>query len=330
MKTFTEYILEKKSQSSKCIEFAEKIIDSFKNAKNPDVSLYDKMPEELQKHKSLTDKDKILNIKCYNNLTYFDGCKKKLWFIVLNNNEVHNEFNVVDSKDSDSDYYIIINTNDKDAYKGLMKSADVVSHELRHMWDEISGQNATGINQTYTEDDIGKYDNFLYYISPTEQNAMYTSLAHKAKRKEVREMIQNSFIKISKEAKSDNIDDIFAVYTKMMKTARETNADPLNNGAKIGDENTCREYDPMGLRFIEYNFYIMNSEESFKKFINGYEKKPDDYKHLITGLGVFLGKDDKITANEDERISIIYKNLKKYYDETYKKYEQLIKNILKK
>lgn len=328
MKTFTEYILEKKSQSSKCITFAEKIIDSFKNAKNKDVSLYDKMPKKLQDHKALTDKKKILNIKCYNNLTYFDGCKKKLWFIVLNNGEVHNEFNVIDPADNDSDYFIIINANNDNAYEGLIKSADVVSHELRHMWDEISGQNATGINQTYTEEDIGKYDNFLYYISPTEQNAMYTSLAHKAKRKEVRDMIQNSFNVISQHVKSDDIDDILAAYTKMMKEARKNNTDPLNKGAKIGDEKTCREYDPIGLRFVEYNFYIMNSEETFKEFINGY--KGDDYEHLKLGLSVFLGKDTDISNDDDKRFSIIYKNLKKYYDHTYKKYEQLIKNILKK
>lgn len=320
MRTLREYInesmiFEKQSFNKLSDILADKIIGLFKDEQFVDL------PDIGDKAKDDAKTVKVENIK------YKD---KNVTLYVSYSNEYNDEFlNEISLKgDYKNDAFILI----KGDLENIDNTDDTLAHEIRHFYDELTG-NGGEINNTYDENSVNKFEKFLYLISPTEQNAHTAGFRKWIKKDKNLTLLKNTYDAL----KSKDIDSFIEKFSTIMTNRRhealkdkdsddETqlkdmtiNVNGKNVPADAGTENP--------VRLFEYKYYILDSLDSFKKYINtnlasGKERSDEDKKYIINHLAVLNGGDTDIDS--------LYKVILKKYNQTFNTFKRILENSLNK
>jgi len=320
MRTLREYInesmiFEKQSFNKLSDILADKIIGLFKNEQFVDL------PDIGDKAKDDSKTVKVENIK------YKD---KNVILYVSYSNEYNDEFlNEISLKgDYKNDAFILI----KGDLENIDNTDDTLAHEIRHFYDELTG-NGGEINNTYDENSVNKFEKFLYLISPTEQNAHTAGFRKWIKKDKNLTLLKNTYDAL----KSKDIDSFIEKFSTIMTNRRhealkdkdsddETqlkdmtiNINGKNVPADAGTENP--------VRLFEYKYYILDSLDSFKKYINtnlasGKERSDEDKKYIINHLAVLNDGDTDIDS--------LYKVILKKYNQTFNTFKRILENSLNK
>lgn len=355
MKTITEYILEslileKRSLTSRAQKWAQNIIKIVKE----DDAKFKASDDERKMLENISNGKKDNIDKFYNdnsNIFKFTISIKEqhydLFFIIncYGKDEINSKLNTFDffeSEDSKLVYYIVLNC--KDNINDIENQKNTLAHELRHFYDKIKGHGGTK-NDTYDKDTINKYNQFLYYISQTEQNAFYVGFKQKLTENET---FQNQLLTLfkvyNKEGKT--IEEVIKQFCKDSYDYRLNNC--FRNSDDMSDENLNLEqlskpkeaetlnkakcYNP--LRFLEYNYYILDTFDNFKTFILENPKKPgkedNARKEEILKFLKPYNDDKEIDPENEVQLKKVYDGIKKIYKGTFKSYMNIIKNFIKK
>lgn len=320
MRTLREYInesmiFEKQSFNKLSDLLADKIIGLFKDEQFVDL------PDIGDKAKDDAKTVKVENIK------YKD---KNVTLYVSYSNEYNDEFlNEISLKgDYKNDAFILIKGN----LENIDNTDDTLAHEIRHFYDELTG-NGGEINNTYDENSVNKFEKFLYLISPTEQNAHTAGFRKWIKKDKNLTLLKNTYDAL----KSKDINSFIEKFSTIMTNRRhealknkdsddETqlkdmtiNVNGKNVPADAGTENP--------VRLFEYKYYILDSLDSFKKYINtnlasGKERSDEDKKYIINHLAVL--------NNGDTDIDSLYKVILKKYNQTFNTFKRILENSLNK
>lgn len=320
MRTLREYInesmiFEKQSFNKLSDLLADKIIGLFKDEQFVDL------PDIGDKAKDDAKTVKVENIK------YKD---KNVTLYVSYSNEYNDEFlNEISLKgDYKNDAFILI----KGDLENIDNTDDTLAHEIRHFYDELTG-NGGEINNTYDENSVNKFEKFLYLISPTEQNAHTAGFRKWIKKDKNLTLLKNTYDAL----KSKDINSFIEKFSTIMTNRRhealknkdsddETqlkdmtiNVNGKNVPADAGTENP--------VRLFEYKYYILDSLDSFKKYINtnlasGKERSDEDKKYIINHLAVL--------NNGDTDIDSLYKVILKKYNQTFNTFKRILENSLNK
>ena len=320
MRTLREYInesmiFEKQSFNKLSDILADKIIGLFKDEQFIDL------PDIGDKAKDDAKTVKVENIK------YKD---KNVTLYVSYSNEYNDEFlNEISLKgDYKNDAFILI----KGDLENIDNTDDTLAHEIRHFYDELTG-NGGEINNTYDENSVNKFEKFLYLISPTEQNAHTAGFRKWIKKDKNLTLLKNTYDAL----KSKDIDSFIEKFSTIMTNRRhealkdkdsddETqlknmtiNVNGKNVPADAGTENP--------VRLFEYKYYILDSLDSLKKYINtnlasGKERSDEDKKYIINHLAVL--------NNGDTDIDSLYKVILKKYNQTFNTFKRILENSLNK
>ena len=107
------------------------------------------------------------------------------------------------------------------------------------------------------------------------------------------------------------------------------NLEQLSKPKEAEALNKAKCYNP--LRFLEYNYYILDSFDSFLTFISKNPKTEQEdnerKEEILSCLKPY--NDDKPIENE-EQLKKVYDGIKKIYKGTFKSYMNIIKNFIKK
>lgn len=351
MKTLTEYILEslileKRSLTNRAQKWAQNIIKIVKE--NDDKFKASKDELKMLGNISNGKKDDIDKFYSDNSnvFKFTISIKEQHYnlFLILNcygEDEINSKLNTFDffeSEDGKLVYYIVLNC--KDNINDIENQKNTLAHELRHFYDKIKGHGGTK-NDTYNKDTINKYNQFLYYISQTEQNAFYAGFKQKlTENKTFQNQLLTLFKAYNKESKT--IEEVIKQFCKDSYNYRLNNC--FRNSDDMSEENLNLEqlskpkeaealnkakcYNP--LRFLEYNYYILDSFDSFLIFISKNPKTEQEdnerKEEILSCLKPY--NDDKPIENE-KQIKNVYNEIIKFYNNIYKNYIKIIKNVIK-
>lgn len=355
MKTLTEYILEslileKRSLTSRAQKWAQNIIKIVKEDDAKFKASKDelKMLENISRGKK-DDIDKFYNDNS-NIFKFTISIKEQHYdlFLILNcydEDEINSKLNTFDffeSEDGKLVYYIVLNC--KDSINDIENQKNTLAHELRHFYDKIKGHGGTK-NDTYDKDTINKYNQFLYYISQTEQNAFYAGFKQKLTENET---FQNQLLTLFKAYNKEGnaIEKVIKQFCEdsydyrlnnCFRNSDDTSEENLNleqlskpEGAEALNKAKC--YNP--LRFLEYNYYILDTFDNFKTFISENPKKPgkedNERKEEILKFLKPYNDDKEINPNDENTLKKVYEGIKKFYKQTFSSYMNLIKQFIKK
>lgn len=361
MKTLQEYILEslileKRSLTDLAQEKAEEIIkivtssnnDKFKASDDERNILKDISNKKTKKiDKFYGDKSNIFKITIS-----LKGNKRRSrqnfdLFIIINcYKDINGKLNTFDFCKSENGklvYYIVLNCKD-DIYN-IRQQKNTLAHEIRHFYDKIKGHGGTK-NDTYDEKTINKYNNFLYYISQTEQNAFYAGFRQKLTENETFQNQLLTLFNAYNEEGNRSIEEVIKQFSEESYEYRlkycfinsddtsEKNLDLKQLSKPEGAEalNKAKCYNP--LRFLEYNYYILDTFDNFKTFISENPKKPgkedNARKEEILKFLKPYNDDKEINPNDENTLKNVYDGIKKIYKGTFKSYMNIIKNFIKK
>ena len=361
MKTLQEYILEslileKRSLTDLALEKAEEIIkivtsnnnDKFKASTDEQNILKDISNKKTKKiDKFYGDKSNIFKITIS-----LKGNKRRPrqnydLFIIINcykKEHINGKLNTFDfckSEDGKLVYYIVLNCIDN--IYNLRQQKNTLAHEIRHFYDKIKGHGGTK-NDTYDEKTINKYNNFLYYISQTEQNAFYAGFKQKLNENETfqkqlltlfnayntegKKTIEEVIKQFSEESYKYRLEKCFKNSDDM--TEENLDLTQLSKPKKAEELNKAKCYNP--LRFFEYNYYILDTPEHFYEFISENPKKPgvEDNERKEEILSFLKPYNDDKPIETDEQLKNVYVGIKKFYKQTFSSYMNLIKQFIKK
>lgn len=320
MRTLKEYIdesmiFEKKSFNKLSDILANKVIDLFKKEQFTDL------PDISEKNVDDAKTVKVENIK------YKD---KNITLYISYSNDYNDEFlNEISLKGKHKDEaFILIKGN----IENIDDTDDTLTHEIRHFYDELTG-NGGEINNTYDENSINKYEKFLYFISPTEQNAHTAGFRKWINKDKNLQLLKNTYDNL----KLKDIDSFIEKFSTTMTNRRHAalqNKDTDDetqlknimidiNGKKVKADTATEN----PVRFFEYKYYVLNSIDNFKKFINsnlasGKKRSDDDKNYIISHLAVL--------NNGSKDIESIYKNILKKYNQTFSTFKKILENSLNK
>lgn len=368
MKTLQEYILEslileKRSLTSRAQKWAQKIIDNVLSDNNEVKNKFLASDVEKTMLKNISDKKDDID------KFYIDEKDKKSdifkfqisvkeqpydLFLILNcysEDVINSKLNTFDFCESEGKlvYYIVLNC--KDNIGDIENQKHTLAHELRHVYDKIKGHGGTK-NDTYKEETINKYNKFLYYISQTEQNAFYTGF--KTKFTENKENIQGQLLNVFNDYKKNknckNVEQFIKQFSlDCYKYRLENCFDGSDDWSKIEYPNKPKDTDNEKtklektinlirchnpLLFLEYNYYILDTFDSFKTFISENPKKPgkedNGRKEEILKYLKPYNDDKEINHNDENTLKKVYDEIKKFYKQTFSSYINLIKQFIKK
>ena len=187
MKNLSEYIYEsiifEANSLNKLSEIlADKIIDRFKKeefSELPNIGKYN------------VDNSKTIKVEKIKNKNYKDG--EEITLYISYSDDYKNDAFLNDiSLKKDNNAYIIIKAD----ISNIDNTDETLAHEIRHFYDKITGQDNGDINNTYEDGDTSRFEAFLYYISPTEQNAHTVGFKKWIKKDNNLTLLKNTYNKL--------------------------------------------------------------------------------------------------------------------------------------
>lgn len=361
MKTLHKYILEslileKKSVADLAEEKSEDIIkivtssnnDKFKASTDERIILKDISDKKTKKiDKFYSDKSNIFKIQISLKGNKRQPRQNYDLFIIINCypkkyiNGKLNTFDFCKSKNGKIVFYVVLNCID-DIYN-IRQQKNTLAHEIRHFYDKIKGHGGTK-NDTYDEKTINKYNKFLYYISQTEQNAFYTGFKQKLNEDETFQKQLLTLFNVYNPEGNKTVEEVIKQFSldsynyrleKCFKKSddvseKNLNLTQLSNPPKAEELNKAKCFNP--LRFLEYNYYILDSYENFYEFISKNPKNPnvEDNKRKEEILGFLKPYNDDKEIETKEQLQNVYNGIVKFYKGTFSSYMNIIKQFIKK
>lgn len=319
-------IFEKKSWNKLSEKLANKIIAKFKNDDTVD------MPKEFDRE--IPDDAKTVAIE---GLQY--GDIKATLYVSYSENYKMDEFVNDSLKDKLKNIAIILIHG---TVEHIDETDDTLAHEIRHFYDALTGKGGNE-NNTYDEDDLMRFEKFLYLISPTEQNAHTAGFRKWIQKEKNLELLLSQYKKIYpkdyKKLRPQDIDGFIEKFCteltnkrhallKDKETDDENQLKDITIDIEINGEKVSKTADELlenPVRLFEYNYYLLNSKDNFVKFITtnlaSEKSRPnDDIEHIKSKLSVF----NNGQFDED----VVYKVILTKYKQTFNTFKKILENAL--